>query len=78
MNVCSYIMMGVDKRKAKKRKSRISERTLWTSFLVGGAIGGYVGMKRFKHKTKHATFVYGLPFAILLNIASFVGFYYLG
>lgn len=68
--------MGIDKRKARTRKSRIPEKTLWTSYLIGGATGGYVGLKQFKHKTKHATFVYGLPLTILLNIACFVGIYY--
>ncbi|WP_270179536.1 DUF1294 domain-containing protein [Alkalihalobacillus sp. CinArs1] len=77
INVCSYLLMGVDKRKARKRKSRISEKTLWTSYILGGAIGGYLGMKQFRHKTKHASFQYGLPLAVILNVACVAGIFYL-
>ncbi|MCA0986303.1 DUF1294 domain-containing protein [Guptibacillus algicola] len=77
LNLWSYIVMGLDKNKARKHRARISEKSLWTSFLLGGALGGYIGMKQFKHKTKHTSFVYGLPIAILVNIACFSGVYYL-
>ena len=34
-----------------------------------GAPGALVGMILFRHKTKHAKFVIGLPLLLLLNIA---------
>ncbi|MBE5756488.1 MAG: DUF1294 domain-containing protein [Clostridiales bacterium] len=46
---CAY---GIDKRKAKKDKRRISEKTLLGLSLLGGALGGLLGMLKFRHKTR--------------------------
>lgn len=55
-NLITFIMMGVDKRKAQNKKRRISERTLFScSFLFGG-IGVLCAMYAFRHKTKHWSF----------------------
>ena len=59
MSIIAFIAMGVDKRKAKQHKHRISEKTLWILALVGGAIGSYLGMIFFRHKTKHLNFRIG-------------------
>ncbi|MCA0992472.1 DUF1294 domain-containing protein [Pseudalkalibacillus hwajinpoensis] len=68
INSGSFILMGVDKRRAKKRARRISEKTLWFFIVIGGSIGGYFGMKRFRHKTKHSQFIYGIPAVIIVHI----------
>ena len=59
MSIIAFIAMSVDKRKAKQHKHRISEKTLWILALVGGAIGSYLGMILFRHKTKHLNFRFG-------------------
>lgn len=59
MSIIAFIAMGVDKRKAKQHKHRISEKTLWILALIGGAIGSYFGMIFFRHKTKHLNFRIG-------------------
>jgi len=74
MNVLGFYLMGADKRRAKEKKYRISERTLWAIAFLGGASGMTVGMNSFRHKTKHAQFKYGLPFVVLLHIAVFIYF----
>ena len=54
--VCSlvaFVLYGADKRKAQKEKWRISEKCLLGFSFLGGAIGGYVAMHLFRHKTKH-------------------------
>lgn len=61
MNVLMYILMWVDKRRAETEKWRISERTLWVVAFLGGAIGGWLAMRLFRHKTKHTSFAIGLP-----------------
>lgn len=61
MNVLMYILMWVDKRRAETEKWRISERTLWVIAFLGGAIGGWLAMRLFRHKTKHTSFAVGLP-----------------
>ncbi|BAQ36386.1 hypothetical protein CBB2_3383 [Clostridium botulinum] len=40
--------------------------------LLGGSIGSYVGMKIFRHKTKHSKFKYGIPFIILIQLCIFL------
>lgn len=59
MSIIAFVAMGVDKRKAKQHKHRISEKTLWILALVGGSIGSYLGMIFFRHKTKHLNFRIG-------------------
>jgi len=57
--------MYADKQKAIKRQYRIPESVLLWSAFLGGAIGAYMGMKMFRHKTKHVKFTLGMPVAII-------------
>lgn len=57
MSVITFIVYGIDKGLAKKQKTRISEAALLTLSILGGAIGGYLGMIIFHHKTKHWYFM---------------------
>lgn len=61
MSLVSFILMGVDKSRARKKQWRIKERTLFLSALLMGGIGGTVGMFFFHHKTKHWYFRLGFP-----------------
>jgi uncharacterized membrane protein YsdA (DUF1294 family) len=70
MNLFSFVIMGFDKRQAKKRKRRVPERNLFLSALIGGAIGAFIGMKAFRHKTLHPSFQYGIPALVILNLAA--------
>lgn len=60
--------MMIDKKRAIKHQYRISERTLWTIAIFFGALGLYIGMKNFRHKTKHTSFKYGLPFLSIIEV----------
>ncbi|MFD2639896.1 DUF1294 domain-containing protein [Piscibacillus salipiscarius] len=66
MSSVGFIIMGIDKGKARKQKWRIPENTLWIIALLGGAPGMWLGMAVFRHKTKHKTFKFGLPILSLL------------
>lgn len=72
VNLISFILMGIDKRKAIKKMWRIPERTFWGVSLLGGALGSLIGMNYFKHKTKHTSFTVGMPFVLLVNIGLIV------
>lgn len=66
VNLVAFCLYGADKRKAQKNKWRVPERTLlWLAFL-GGAIGAWLGMRRFRHKTQHTRFRVLVPLACLL------------
>ena len=68
VNVISFLMMGIDKRKAVKRAFRIPESTLFVLAIIGGSIGSIIGMHLFRHKTRHWYFLYGMPVILALQI----------
>ena len=61
INLVSFFLMGIDKSKARRRKWRIPEKTLFAFALLGGSIGSILGMRIFHHKTRHWYFVWGMP-----------------
>ena len=69
-NLLLFILMGLDKRKAKLNHWRISEKTLFSLALMGGSIGGILGMYTFRHKTKHLKFTLGFPIIFLFQLIS--------
>ena len=72
VNLIGFALMGIDKYKAKKRAFRIPEATLFIIAVIGGSIGSILGMYTFRHKTRHRSFVYGMPFILLVQIAFIV------
>jgi uncharacterized membrane protein YsdA (DUF1294 family) len=68
INLVSYLLMYVDKQRAKKNEYRIREATLWQVAIFGGALGAFIGMRSFRHKTKHQSFKWGLPILTVLEI----------
>lgn len=69
INVITFLLYGFDKWKAKRDKWRVPEKTLLMFAVVGGTIGAFVGMQVFRHKTKHAKFVIGVPLIFILQVA---------
>lgn len=68
INFISFIIMGVDKYKARKRAWRIPESTLFVLALIGGSIGSIAGMHLFHHKTRHWYFLYGMPAILIIQV----------
>ena len=56
MSLAAFFAYGADKRRSVKGRWRISEKTLLGLSLLGGAPGGLLGMKLFRHKTKRRYF----------------------
>ena len=69
INIVTFLIYGIDKRKAKQGSWRISEVTLLILAVIGGSIGALLGMKVWHHKTMHKKFKYGLPLILLAQIA---------
>lgn len=78
ISVIAFVLYFVDKKKAQKNKWRIKEATLLGFGFFGGAIGALLGMKIFRHKTKHWYFwvvnIIGLIWQIALVIWLFITF----
>lgn len=68
MSLISFLMMGWDKRCARKGRWRVSEKALFLSAILMGAIGGVIGMRVFRHKTKHWYFKLFFPLLAALQI----------
>ena len=69
INAAAFVLMLVDKRKARKNRWRIPERTLIFSAALGGSIGALLGMYTFRHKTKHLKFTLGIPAILIAQIS---------
>jgi len=76
MNLIGFLVMGIDKRRAKKRAFRVPEATLFLIAILGGSIGSIAGMYTFRHKTRHWYFVWGMPAILFLQIAIIVCMYF--
>lgn len=68
INLLTFIIYGIDKRRAIKQRFRISEATLLILALVGGSIGALLGMHLWHHKTRHLRFSIGIPCILLLQV----------
>lgn len=72
VNAIAFLLMLADKRKAKKKQWRIPEKVLFGSAIIGGSIGAILGMYTFRHKTKHTSFVVGMPIILVLQVIAMV------
>ena len=68
INAVTFLLMLIDKQKARKNKWRIPEATLIMSAVLGGSVGALLGMYTFRHKTMHLKFTLGVPFILVLQI----------
>ena len=68
INAAGLLLTGIDKRRAKRHAYRIPEATLFLIAIAGGSIGCIIGMYLFRHKTKHPSFVIGMPLILLAQL----------
>ena len=69
INAVAFLLMLVDKYKARKKLWRIPESTLLTAAALGGSIGALIGMYTVRHKTKHLKFTLGVPAILAAQVA---------
>ena len=72
MNVIAFLLMGIDKKRAKRGAWRIPEKTLFLATGLFGGLGGTLGMFLLRHKTKHWYFRYGFPAMLIVQIVLLV------
>ena len=68
MSLVTFLVMGSDKRRAKRGARRVPEARLFLLALLGGGVGGFLGMNAFRHKTRHLHFVIGFPLIAAVQI----------
>ena len=76
INIIAFFLMGIDKKKAQTGAWRIPEKTLFFSVIMGGSIGAIAGMQLFRHKTKHKTFVIGMPAILIVQLLLAAAYFY--
>ena len=61
INALGFLLMLVDKWKARKNRWRVRESTLLLIAALGGSVGSLAGMYLFRHKARHLKFTLGIP-----------------
>lgn len=69
-NLLLFVLMGADKRAARRHRRRIRETTLLALAVLGGSLGGLLAMPVFHHKTKKPAFFLGIPVIFLVQLAA--------
>ena len=72
INAAGFLLMLIDKWKARKNRWRIHESTLMLVAALGGSIGSLLGMYTVRHKTQHLKFTLGIPLILVLQIFLFI------
>ena len=72
INAVSFLLMLLDKWKARKMRWRIPEATLLGAALLGGSVGSLAGMYLVRHKTKHIKFTLGIPVILAVQVVILV------
>lgn len=67
VNIIAFFVYGIDKRKARKGRFRISEASLLGVAVFGGSVGAFLGMRIFRHKTRKPKFYIGVPVILILQ-----------
>lgn len=68
INIVTFCLMFLDKRRAIRHEWRVPEKTFFLLSFLGGAAGALTGMFMFRHKTRHLSFRIILPVCLIVNI----------
>lgn len=77
INILTFFIYALDKRKAIKNKRRISERSLFIMAILGGSLGAVLAMYTVRHKTKKWYFRYFIPLIFIFELMAYIYFCYL-
>jgi len=76
INIVAFFIYALDKHKAIKDYSRISERTLLSLAFLGGFVGAFISMVTFRHKVSKTSFMLKY-YAIVFLWIGWLCFYFL-
>ena len=74
VNLTAFLLMGMDKGRARRHAFRVPEATLFAFALCGGSVGIICGTWLYRHKTNHLRFTAGVPLILLIQIILVVFF----
>lgn len=70
INLIAFVLYGIDKKRAIRNEHRIRKSALLWIARLGGAIGSWLGIKIFRHKTKHTKFRVIVPLWIIIWVTA--------
>ena len=77
ISLISVIVTCYDKIAAKKLpKHRTREKTLFLLSALGGSVAMFVTMQVIRHKTKHRSFMIGIPMIMVAQAALVYAIFY--
>ncbi len=68
INLFTFYLFGLDKKKARLHQWRIPESKLLLVAIFGGSLGGLMGMLFFRHKIRKIKFVLGIPVILVVQL----------
>lgn len=77
ISLLAVLLTAADKRRAQTHRWRVPEATLWGVAALGGAAAMFLTMRLIRHKTRHLSFMLGLPLLIFLQSGLLYGAYIL-
>ena len=77
ISLIAVIVTCYDKLAAKKLpRHRTREKTLFLISGLGGSVAMYLTMHLIRHKTKHKSFMIGIPLIFVAQVALMVALWY--
>ena len=73
ISTASFLLYAYDKLQALKNSkniTRVSEKKLLLSSLIGGSVGSLLAMLIFRHKIKKASFIIKFSIVIILQVVA--------
>lgn len=77
INLTGALLISLDKKRSVSHDRRIPERVFFVFAFLGAGIGEIAAMYHVRHKTKHRSFVIGIPFITVLFYCLLIGLLYL-
>lgn len=74
-SVVTFIVYGLDKRRAVRGRRRIRERTLHTFELLGGWPGALAAQAFFRHKLRKTSYMLGFALIVAVHLAAWLAWY---
>lgn len=68
INYLCFTIFAYDKEQAQKKGRRVQEKNLLTLCFFGGGLGGWLAMKKLRHKTNKTTFKYKFYLILIIQL----------
>ncbi|MFZ5643847.1 MAG: DUF1294 domain-containing protein [Bacillota bacterium] len=72
INLIGFLLMGLDKSRARAGNWRVPEKRFIIIAIMGGSAGVILGLRLFRHKTRHLKFTIIIPMILVLQVFIFL------